>query len=96
MAFVDIILIYIYFIFRFIFQIKSTPIMRKERILLGIFWLLLETLVYWISIVTDDPCDFCGAPMPVFWFLVWLIFVVIDVVYQFMMLSRSKMVSSNI
>ena len=94
MTLIETSVIFIYFVIRFCFQIynlngvESTDGIRKHRISLGVLWLPLETIVYWNAIVEDDPCDLCAPPMPVTWYLAWVIFVVTDLLYQFHMISK--------
>ena len=96
MTLVEIGVILLYFGIRFILQVwdsdgvRTGGAIRKYRIVLGVLWLPLETLVYWNSILEDVPCDFCGSPMPVTWYLAWIVFLVTDLLYQFWMLSKSQ------
>lgn len=81
--------IYLYFGIRGILQVwipRGSITIKKCRVVLGIISLPLVTLMYltelYIYIINWVPGT-PMAPMPVTYFLAWIIFLVTDTLYQF-------------
>ncbi|TFG28758.1 hypothetical protein EU528_10750 [Candidatus Thorarchaeota archaeon] len=95
MALIEQIVISLYFGIRFILQFwipRGSITIKKCRIVLGVLWLPLGSAVYlietirYISIWT--PGSLALPPVPVAFFVAWIIFLVADTLYQFHTISR--------
>lgn len=79
---------------------ESEPVerVRKLIVVLGVLFLPLSTILYLREILNYieiwTPGTWAMRPMPVEYFLVWMTFVMIDILYQFNKLS--KMAESEI
>ncbi len=65
---------------------------KKIRVALGVFWLPLESILY-LNEVLDyiavwTPGTWAIPPMPVEIFLVWIILVVADILYQYRVIIK--------
>lgn len=61
---------------------------KKSRVVLGIIWIPLESITYLDELVTYVPGTFCCPPMPSEIFLAWLVLVVVDILYQFHVITK--------
>jgi len=92
--------IFFYFVFRIFLQfynrdgLLSIDTIRKYRIILGALWLPLGSLVYLNSLIYFIthwyPGSWILGPLPVPYFLAWIIILVTDYMYQLLMLSKSQ------
>jgi len=83
--------IYLYLGIRVILQVwipRGLISTKKYRAFLGIIWIPLETIIYLNEIINYVPDSMCCPPMASEIFLVWLVFVVIDILYQSSMVSK--------
>ncbi|MBN2229738.1 MAG: hypothetical protein JW779_09095 [Candidatus Thorarchaeota archaeon] len=91
--------IIVYFVIRWLFQILghegvnsaySVDTLRRHRITLGIVALPLETNFYTIEIINYQSSSLSPPPMPVIYYVFWITFLVIDMLHQYMLLSKSQ------
>lgn len=83
--------IILYFGIRFVLQVwipRGSITIKKCRVALGVLWLPLVTIFYWNYLISYVPGSFMMAPMPVTYFLAWVVFVVADTLYQFHTISK--------
>ncbi len=86
---------YLYFGIRGILQVwipRGSITIKKCRVALGVLWLPLETIIYLTEIINymiiRGPASWAMRPIPVEYFLVWIIFLVTDTLYQFHTISK--------
>ena len=86
--------IFLYFGIRGILQVwipRGSITIKKCRVALGVLWLPLVTTIYLSEIINYmiiwTPGSLALPPMHVGFFLLWIVFVVADVLYQFHKLS---------
>jgi hypothetical protein len=83
--------IYLFIGIRLILQAwvpRGLKSIKKYRVILGIIWIPLESITYLNEIITYVPGTFCCPPMPSEIFLAWLVFVVVDILYQFHVITK--------
>jgi hypothetical protein len=90
LALIEQIAIYMYFGIRFILQVwipRDSITIKKCRVVLGIASLPLVSIVYLTEVINYIaiwvPGSFCCPPMPVAFFLAYVIFLVPDTLYQY-------------
>ncbi len=87
---------YLYFGIRGILQVwipRGSITIKKCRVALGVLWLPLETIIYLTEIINYmiywSPSPWAmPPPMSIEYFLVWIIFLVTDTLYQFHTISK--------
>jgi len=98
MVLMETITIFWYFVFRLLLQLipskdnKSLKSIRMCRVIPGIIALPLVTNLYWTYYIDYMsrwvPGTWEMSPMPVTFFVAWIIFLVTDSLYQFHMISK--------
>ncbi|TET06330.1 MAG: hypothetical protein E3J86_15080 [Candidatus Thorarchaeota archaeon] len=61
---------------------------RMYRVILGIVSFPVVTIFYSSEVINWVPGTMALPPMPVAFFLIWLVFVVTDLLYQFYMMYK--------
>ncbi len=95
MALIEQIAICMYFGIRFILQVwipRDSITIKKSRVVLGIVSLPLVSIVYLTEVINYmaiwTPGSFCCPPIPVTFFLAYVIFLVPDTLYQYYQILR--------
>ncbi len=64
---------------------------KKGRVALGVIWLPLQTIVYLTEVLNYmaiwTPSTWALPPMPIEIFLIWIVFVVADILYQYRIIT---------
>jgi hypothetical protein len=93
--------IFVYAVLRWIFHEqldqdrKQVNTIRWIIVILNVLALLFSTILYMYDVCSWTPFSFCTPPFPVFGFVAWIIWLVIDTLQQFNRLNPANLIEES-